>query len=513
MKKSLFVTVPTLALLLCGIVACGGDDKKSSTPVEPSTPTTSTGGQASTPVQPSTPTTSTGGQASTPVQPSTPTTSTGGSVSGKDINIRVGVDSDSWVAELNKYFTDNPIQGIKVTVVNEGASGAADKITETHDAMPDVQLVVDGEVTRNGASLADVGEDLEASLAKNSVAKFVNATKVNGRSKYVPVGYDGMAFAYNKTMLEALGVDVSEITEKGLPESLDTFEEIFELAQLWAEEGYGTYAGKEITTAVSLVAGNSWSGYAYASAGGWKILADEENPTDAGFGSEEFKAGLEFIAAAADAKVKVQKAGTVYELAPSSTLSQEQADDLLHNRTSPMALVGTWMDVAGSTAVQEGDEIVFAAMPTWNGNQPGPFIKSKGFVINAYSKNVAAATVVLEKLYSEELMQIMLNNTSMPAVLGNDTEFELTLSEVQSSMINAFQYGYSEVNRAMPNNPNSKVMDAYYGIGPENFYKQVWDEAAANTGADRDAWLDGIIEDIVDAFDTKVAELNVAPAA
>lgn len=465
MKKSLFVTIPTLAILLLGAVACGGgNDDSSKKP-------------------------------------------------GKTVDIRVGVDSDQWVTALNTYFTENPISGIKVTAVNEGASGAADKITTDQAAMPDIQLTVDGEVTRNAASLADVGSAIEAKLAANSVEKFVNATKVNGKSKYVPLGYDGMAFAYNKTMLAALGVDVSKTTDKGLPESLDTFEEIFALSQKWAEEGYGSYNGKEITTAVSLVAGNSWSGYAYASAGGWKILSDKNNPTDAGFGSPEFKAGLEFIAAAADAKVKVAKTGTEYVLAPADTLSQEQADDLLVHRTSPMALVGTWMNVAGSAAVVEGDEIVFSAMPTWKGNQPGPFIKSKGFVINGFSANVEAAKIVLDVLYSAELIQIMLENTSMPAVLGNGAEFEVTPTSIQSSMINAFQYGYSEVNTAMPNNPSKKVMDAYYGIKPEDFYKQVWAEAAKNTGDARDAWLNGIIENVNKSYNEKLAELNVAPAA
>ena len=485
MKKSLFVTIPTLAILMLGAVACGGNDDSSKKPEPSVKPSTS----QPTPSQP------------TPSSP-TPTTKT---------EIRVGVDSDGWVTALNTYFKDHPIAGINVTAVNVGASGAADKITEQQDVMPDIQLTVDGEVTRNAASLADVGSAIEAKLEANAVARFVTATTVNDKAKYVPLGYDGMAFAYNKTMLAALGVDVTEINDKGLPTSVDTFEEIFALAQDWAANGYHEYKGQEILTAVSLVAGNSWSGYAYASAGGWKILSDKANPTDAGFGSAEFKAGLEFIAAAADAKVKVNKSGTDYVLAPSSALSQEQSADLLNNLTSPMALVGTWENVAGSTAVAEGDEIVFAAMPTWKGNQPGPFIKSKGFVINGYSANVAAAREVLNVLYSAELLQVMLDNTSMPAVLKNGAEFEVTLSSVQSSMINAFQYGYSEVNTAMPNNPTKKVMDAYYQIGPENFYKQVWDEAPANTGDARGAWLDAIIENVSNSFNAKLAELNVAP--
>ncbi len=471
MKKSLFVTIPTLALMMLGAVACGGNNN--------STKKESTGSQP---------------------QPS-----------GTTVDIKVGVDSDNWVTALNTYFTDNPINGIRVTAVNEGASGAADKITTDQAAMPDIQLVVDGEVTRNAASLASVGAEIETKLAANAVERFVTSTTVNGEAKYVPMGYDGMVFGYNKTMLKSFGINVDDVNDKGLPKELDTFEEIFALAQKWATEGYPEYAGNEITTAVSLVAGNSWSGYAYVSAGGWKILSNKNDVTDAGFGTPEFKAGLEFIAAAADAKVKVQKAGTAYELAPSASLSQEQSGDLLNNRTSPMALVGTWENVAGCTAIQENDEIVFAAMPTWNGNQPGPFIKSKGFVINGYSANVAAAKVVLNKLYSAELMQIMLDNSSMPAVLKTGAEFTLNLTAIQQAMINAFQYGYSEVNTAMPNNPAKKAMDAYYGISPENFYKQVWDEAAANTGDAREAWLNSIIGNMQTAYNSKLAELNVAP--
>ena len=98
---------------------------------------------------------------------------------------------------------------------------------------------------------------------------------------------------------------------------------------------------------------------------------------------------------AKDSKVKVVSSGTEYSLAPSSALSQEQSGDLLNNLTSPMALVGTWENVAGSTAVANGDEIVFAAMPTWKGNQPGPFTKTKGFVINKNSSNLDVAMKIL----------------------------------------------------------------------------------------------------------------------
>ena len=160
MKKSLFVTIPTLAILMLGAVACGGGDDSSKKPSQPSQPT---------PSQP---------QPSQP-QPSQPTPST-------KTEIRVGVDSDGWVTALNTYFKDHPIEGINVTAVNEGASGAADKITTDQAAMPDIQLTVDGEVTRNAASLADVGSKLEAKLEANAVARFVTATTVDDKAKYSP---------------------------------------------------------------------------------------------------------------------------------------------------------------------------------------------------------------------------------------------------------------------------------------------------------------------------------------
>ena len=57
--------------------------------------------------------------------------------------------------QQQEYFDENPVrEDIKVVVVEQGASGAADKITTDKDAMPDIQLVIDGEVSRNYDSLA-----------------------------------------------------------------------------------------------------------------------------------------------------------------------------------------------------------------------------------------------------------------------------------------------------------------------------------------------------------------------
>ena len=65
------------------------------------------------------------------------------------IRIEIGLDDAAWITAVQEYFDENPVrEDIKVVVVEQGASGAADKITTDKDAMPDIQLVIDGSIKK-----------------------------------------------------------------------------------------------------------------------------------------------------------------------------------------------------------------------------------------------------------------------------------------------------------------------------------------------------------------------------
>lgn len=424
----------------------------------------------------------------------------------KTITVKIGVPVQIWVDELNKYFMNNPIVGINVIV--EYNPSSAESITADKDSMPDIVYISDENIYKNIDSFADIGDELENKLLKNSVPKFVDKFRKNGKARFVPMSYNGYVFGYNKSMLKELGIDVSSINENGLPTSVDTFEEIFAISKKWYEEGYGIYDGKEITTMVSLPIYSYDLGYAVASSGGWKIFSNNNDSTDAGFETPEFKAGLEFIAAAADAKVKVEKVEDSYVLADGKTMHSNQYSDLMINRTSPMALVPTSLILERCDAIKANDDILFAPMPTWNGNQPTPFTYTEGFVINGFIRELGAARVVLEKLYSEEVMQLLFNLTTDLPVLNNNAEFKLEMSPIYQSMVKGLQYGYPRVDKTMPFRTDIDVFPAYMYIYPEGFYIEVWNQASNYTGENRNKWLDELIAEINRLYFRSVAELN-----
>jgi arabinogalactan oligomer/maltooligosaccharide transport system substrate-binding protein len=435
--------------------------------------------------------------------------------------IRIGVDSDTWIEALQHYFDEHPVsQDFTVKVENSGAAGAADKITTDHESMPDIQLVIDGEVTRNFDSLATLTATTLTNIAENAPEVYVNGAKVGNVVKYAPVTYDGMAFAWNENMLTAMGIDLTDADEDGLPDAIDTFEEIFAITKGWKEhpETRPTYTNKKgdkivIDTFFPMSLTNAWSDYSSLTAEGWQLYASG-NPLEPGFEDPKFAAGLGFIAAAADNYLStIKDENGVYNLRKGDDMGWRW-DDFLNNEVAPTGLVGTWHDVA-KAETDLGVNYHFSKMPTWKGNQLTPFVKTKGFVINGYSKNLAAAKLVFEKLYSEEALNIMVNNSSYLPSLKENAKFKVTLpNENSTEMSAAFLGNYPEPQFTLPANPSVKAMDAvwyYSNNGICVTLKKAWDEAAANTGAERSTWLESLAAGHKALADQGLAEKNVAP--
>jgi len=390
----------------------------------------------------------------------------------KDAVIRFGADNDDFgnaiVALWNATY---PEHVGKVEYVNNGSQGSADALAEQQGEYPDVFMVIDGEVPRNNTHILPIHSTLANIIKANSIEAYYNAgNSLATATHYAPMTYDGMAFLVNLSMLEALGIDTTDADGDGLPESVDTFEEIFAISTSWIGNR-PVYKDKNVNIMFPISLGEVWSGYSSLTAGGWQLF-DGGDPTKPGYDDPKFAAGLEFLLAAKAAQVSVEESG---EVTPAASMGWRW-DPVLNDETAPFGLVGTWMNVAGAVEVN-GADFSITRMPTYNGVQLTPFVKTKGFVINAYTEFRSAATELMRLVYSKEGFQAMVDSSAYAPSLVEGSALVPTLTEggVQAQFMSALAFNQPEPAFLLPNNPRAKAMDSAYYPFIGAIIQGVWD--------------------------------------
>ncbi|MCX7775058.1 MAG: extracellular solute-binding protein, partial [Spirochaetaceae bacterium] len=178
----------------------------------------------------------------------------------KGAKIRLGMDNDKVGAAIVALWDQlHPEAKGAVEFVNLGAAGAADQITQLQGEAPDVALAIDGEVSRNFQSLLPLHSVIVNAAKGFAVEPFFSGANSPKEIKFVPIAYDGMTFAWNKTMMEALKLDTKDANKDGLPDAFDTWEEIFALAKSW-QTARPSYKGKPVNIVYPMCLDEVWSG-------------------------------------------------------------------------------------------------------------------------------------------------------------------------------------------------------------------------------------------------------------
>lgn len=413
--------------------------------------------------------------------------------------IEIGVDSDSMGAALvAKWDADFPELEGMLTFRNygsaNGASSGVEGIETGQGEAPDVALVIDNEVTGRQANLLPLHEyfqDLGSEQTLNTAYEAINTVGTH----YLPAFYDGMTFSWNKTMLEDLGVDLTDENGDNLPDAIDTWEEIF----AWAD-GFGatrpTFNGNEILEVFPISLDETWSAYSSLTAEGWKLFGDGSDLTDPGFGDPEFLGGLEFIQEFSTHDMSVDETG-----AKKAASAMGWRWDAYLDGAYPFSLVGTWMDVDGKETENNLD-FKFSAMPTYDGQVLSPLMKTKGFVINGFTENPSAASEVLRWLYTKETLETIMDSSAYLPALEADAEIYPDIdSENKAEFAAGMALNHIEPAGALPEAPTQRAMNVYYSIGINEFYRAVWDGTKTPTEAQTE---------IVAAATTWITENNVS---
>lgn len=415
--------------------------------------------------------------------------------------ITIGVDNDTMGAALvEKWNADFPALADKLVYRNYGsANGTSSGVQGIQDGQgeaPDVALVIDNEVTGKEASLFPLHEyfeDLGGEQTHKAVFETINKTGIF----YLPAFYDGMSFSWNKTMIQQLGISITDSNNDGLPDAFDTFEEIFAIANAYTTRPTFSFTKRgETTPTVNTIyemfpisLGEVWSGYSSVSAGGWQLFSSGQmdNP---GFNDAKFKTGLEFIQAFAATKMSVDETG-----AKKNANAMGWRWDAYLDGAYPFSLVGTWMDVEGKEYANNLD-FKFSAMPTYNGVQLTPLMKTKGFVINAFTDYPSAASEVLRWVYTKDTLETIVENSAyLPALQEDAAIYPDIESENKAEFALGMRFNYLEPAGALPLAPTQRAMNVYYSISIGDFYQAVWNGTMTPTEAQNEihsaaqAWL------------------------
>jgi len=410
--------------------------------------------------------------------------------------LTIGVDSDELGAAIVEQWNEDfpEYEGmLSYTFYNSvnQEDGGMEGLELLEDEAPDVALVIDNELIGRENAVRGL-HDYFIEVGEEQTHEVYEEVNILGNF-LLPAFYDTMVFSWNKTMLEDWGVDVDDRTENNLPAELATWEDIFDYAENYgAEPGdRPEFEGNDILEFFPISVAEVWSAFPQLSAGGWRIYS-EETYTEPEFDTGEFLAGLEFLEEFSNTNMSVDETGSIRGGADMVWRWDGYLDG-----DYPFGMVGTWMDV--NDAIDEyGYEFEFSTIPTWQGEDLSALYKTKGFVINSYTEYPSAANEVMRWLYTQDTMEMMINNSTYLPALQEDAEIypENIEDEFKEDMGAGMEHHYLEPAATLPENPTVRAMSVYYNIGVEDYLIELWDgerDAAATQSEIVDAaeyWIE-----------------------
>lgn len=393
--------------------------------------------------------------------------------------VTVGVDTLALAEGLEEAWNaafptlSGKLDAVVYEASDSETSGVTGVVTMQGEA-PDVVLIIGSGSVGREVNFLDLDNYMGSVIDNDVLQSALNSINSGDKVHYLPGVYDGMAFAWNKTMLEQLisssqlDITLADADNNNLPDAFDTWEEIFALAQgesaarmtfQYTKDGDTEATTQTIYEWFPLVLAQEWGNYFAYSIGGWELFPDN-NPIEPGFDSAQFLAGLNFIKTYGEMPMSFQENG---EKMTASQLIW-RFDNFLKNEY-PFGLVGTWMDVATNENTYNSD-FVFSQMPSYNGITPTPIVKTKGFAVNAYTDCPGAAVTVMKFLYSQAGMTAIADNSAYLLALEADSNLlPATLSENQVQYSIALGFGFNEPAMLLPLSDSTLAVQVLYNSG------------------------------------------------
>ena len=259
-----------------------------------------------------------------------------------------------------------------------------------------------------------------------------------------PVYYEGMIFVYNETMLKELGIDTLDSNGDGLPESFDTFEELFELSEMW--KAYPpTYHEKALAYIFPISLEDPVAFYPFVTAGGWSL----EDRNDLKYDGESFLLALEFISELGNYQWSYKKEAWDYE-------------KVIREESAPFSMVADWMYYESNSS-----EFRYARFPSYQGVQLKPLVYIYGYSINGNTSYPKAAQKVIDLLGSSGGVQLAVDYGSHVAIIPYEIYSQVQIDT--HDMLDWIEaYRYSQVVSS------GSILKEYYDMELMEVFRKVF---------------------------------------
>lgn len=381
-------------------------------------------------------------------------------------SITLGVENETIGLELmalwDKQFPD--YQGAIIPVVQERYDGVT--YLNQH---PDVGLVWANEAARLDNWLMPIDNQLKDALEPNLLMQYGESLN-HDQFYYLPMMGFGWVFSTNKTMLEALGVDITDANGDGLVDALDTFEKINEWTESLSSELI--YRDKIVNRIFDFNFNDSIESMAWLSLGNFQLF-ESYKAEDPGFESPQFLDLLNELS-----ELGKQKWVISTDVETVSNESGWNSELYLSEYASIFSFVGSWMATDAFEQLTEQDYL-FSTMPTFKNETLHPYTLSAGYVVSKDTLYPNACLELLRLIRSDEGLQIFASYSTQP-LLVDETAWEesplLYDNENKRQFSYAMQQGREESMVAFKEDPTKRGWSIVDEIGMMDILSQVFQQ-------------------------------------
>lgn len=306
--------------------------------------------------------------------------------------------------------------------------------------------------------LGVIDDNLLPLLESEYIEKYTKDVN-QSQNYFMPFDSKGLLFAYNKTMLEALGVDMTLSGDSYLPESINSFEKIsFLAAEIQAEKL--SYRDELVESIFSFPFNEQLAMLSFIENSDFKLVTGTKGE-DMNLGQDLFEALEQYASLGATDWLF-------------GSLSNEDMlwnyEKVLEEQSAPFLLVGNWMfyeDYQQSQAY----ELVFTELPSFNDSQLSTLSSVSGFVLNKESKFPMAQNIFLKSVKTKEGIVATIDAGIIPIIdpIYLD-DLDQTINNNIEEMIIAYQDSNYMSLQAFAKDPSILAAQIFYDID----FRDIW---------------------------------------
>lgn len=293
----------------------------------------------------------------------------------------------------------------------------------------------------------------------HNFSKFVNQEE----HYFMPFDYEGLLFAYNKTILEAFNVDLTDADNNGLPDAIDSFEKIAELAEAWRQQAL-LYNDDQLEAIFSFPLNDQLAMLSFFENSGYKLISGSK--------AEDMDVGANLATALAQLEILGEKAWYFDKSKVNEMVWNYES--ALENQSAPFMLVGNWMFYEQYQKSQ-AFELVFSKLPSLNDEDLATLSSVSGFVVNEKTLYPQAANLLIKLLKDEVGILSSLKQKIVPVVdpLFLDS-LEVTIEPNLNQQIKAYSYSNIIDLHAFESNPQLLGFRVFYEVDFRDIFKAVF---------------------------------------